>query len=177
MLGKIKFSSDRLTNVCFFTLTLSCFFARLEMFENHFAPQVIRQLETCASDWARLAQSSFDADSRSLALLSVQQQTLSSLATWIEMVVLKSSLQGNIYTHTELEFVPDMTLTGDSQVRVTVHVYTQSRTNRFLLRSPSSWPGSSPTSREWPPGSGPWMRTPAPLPSRYHTCTLHVCRR
>ena len=54
---------------------------------------MIRQLETCASDWARLAQSSFDADSRSLALLSVQQQTLSSLATWVEMVVLKSSLQ------------------------------------------------------------------------------------
>ena len=80
--------------------------------------QVIRQLETCASDWARLAQSSFDADSRSLAMLSVQQQTLSSLATWIEMVVLKSSLQGNIYTHTELEFVPDMTLTGASQVTI-----------------------------------------------------------
>ena len=86
--------------------------------------QVIRQLETCASDWARLAQSSFDTDSRSLALLSVQQQTLSSLATWIEMVVLKSSLQGNIYTHTELEFVPDMTLTGISQVSIIVHVYT-----------------------------------------------------
>merc|ERR1712155_384692 len=34
---------------------------------------IIRQLETC------------DADSRSLALLSIQQQTLSSLATWIEM--------------------------------------------------------------------------------------------
>ena len=89
---------------------------------------MIRQLETCASDWARLAQSSFDADSRSLALLSVQQQTLSSLATWIEMVVLKSSLQGNIYTHTELEFVPDMTLTGDSQVSITVHVYTVQKT-------------------------------------------------
>ena len=74
---------------------------------------VIRQLETCAADWVKLGQASFDADSRSLALLSIQQQTLSSLATWIEMVVLKSSLQGNIYNETELEFVPDMTVCPD----------------------------------------------------------------
>ena len=56
-----------------------------------------------------IIRSSFDADSYSLAMLSIQQQTMSSLATWIEMVVLKSSMQGNIYDDTDLEFVPDLT--------------------------------------------------------------------
>jgi len=74
---------------------------------------VIKQLETCAGDWVRLAKSSFDADGRSLALLSLQQQTLSSLATWIEMVVLKSSLQGIIYADIDVEFVPDLTVCPD----------------------------------------------------------------
>ena len=55
--------------------------------------QVVRQLGDCSTSWSRLAESSFDADSASLALVVVQQQSLSSLATWLEMVCLKSPLQ------------------------------------------------------------------------------------
>jgi len=70
--------------------------------------KVVRQLNTCAASWVKLAESSFDADSSSLALLAVQQQAMANLATWIEMVCLKSPLQGNIYTDTEVEFSPSI---------------------------------------------------------------------
>ena len=43
-----------------------------------------------------------------MAHLGVQQQSLSALATWIEMVCLKSPLQGSIYTDTEVEFQPSL---------------------------------------------------------------------
>ena len=70
--------------------------------------KVVRQLAECAASWARLAETSFDCDSASLALLSLQQQCLASLATWVEMVCLKSNLQGNIYTDTEVQFQPSL---------------------------------------------------------------------
>ena len=70
--------------------------------------KVVKQLAECAASWARLAESSFDSDSASLALLSLQQQSLASLATWVEMVCLKSNLQGSIYTDTEVQFQPSL---------------------------------------------------------------------
>ena len=70
--------------------------------------KVIRQLQVSANKWVSLAQASFDADSQSQALLSLQQQTVSSLATWIDMVCLKSNLQGNTYHNTLLHFQPDL---------------------------------------------------------------------
>jgi len=70
--------------------------------------KVIQQLQACANKWVALAEASFDADSPSQALLSLQQESVSSLATWIDMVCLKSPLQGNIYAHTQLEFKPDL---------------------------------------------------------------------
>ena len=70
--------------------------------------KVIKQLQACASRWVKLAEASFDADSQSQALLSLQQQSVASLATWIDMVCLKSPLQGNIYAHTNLHFNPDL---------------------------------------------------------------------
>eukprot|EP00090_Calanus_glacialis_P010805 TRINITY_DN19273_c0_g1_i1.p1 TRINITY_DN19273_c0_g1~~TRINITY_DN19273_c0_g1_i1.p1 ORF type:complete len:960 (-),score=369.63 TRINITY_DN19273_c0_g1_i1:206-3085(-) len=70
--------------------------------------KVVRQLSSCAAGWVRLAETSFDADSSSLALLAVQQQVMASTATWIEMVCLKSPLQGSIYTDTEVEFSPSL---------------------------------------------------------------------
>jgi len=70
--------------------------------------KVVKQLTACAAGWVKLAESSFDADSSSLALLAVQQQVMASTATWIEMVCLKSPLQGSIYTDTEVEFSPSL---------------------------------------------------------------------
>ena len=70
--------------------------------------KVIKQLQDCANKWVKLAEASFDADSRSQALLSLQQQSVSSLATWIDMVCLKSNLQGNTYHNTLLHFQPDL---------------------------------------------------------------------
>jgi len=70
--------------------------------------KVVQQLNGCATAWIKLAEESFDADTASLALLSVQQQLMACTATWIEMVCLKSSLQGSIYTDIELEFSPSL---------------------------------------------------------------------
>ena len=70
--------------------------------------KVIKQLQACANKWVTLAEASFDADGPSQALLSLQQGVVSSLATWIDMVCLKSPLQGNIYAHTQLQFKPDL---------------------------------------------------------------------
>ena len=61
-------------------------------------------LRECGEGWARLAASSFDADAASLAQLALLQQAMVSLASWLEMVCLKSSLQGSLYAHTEIEF-------------------------------------------------------------------------
>ena len=58
--------------------------------------KVVRQLDSCSQQLARLYESSFDADTASLAQLSVLQQATASLAQWIEMVCLKSSLQVRI---------------------------------------------------------------------------------
>merc|ERR1719348_2356511 len=49
-------------------------------------------------------EASFDADSATLSLLTILQTGVASLATWLEMVCLKSNLQGSIYTDTEIEF-------------------------------------------------------------------------
>merc|ERR1719334_1242528 len=57
---------------------------------------------------ADIIKKSSSADTASLALLSVQQQLMACTATWIEMVCLKSSLQGSIYTDIELEFSPSL---------------------------------------------------------------------
>jgi len=70
--------------------------------------KVVRNLAECAANWAKLAESSFDADSASLAVLAVQQQGLASLGTWMEMVCLKSPMQGSIYTDTQVEFQPSL---------------------------------------------------------------------
>ena len=61
-------------------------------------------MRECGEGWARLAASSFDADAASLAQLALLQQAMVSLASWLEMVCLKSSLQGSLYAHTEIEF-------------------------------------------------------------------------
>ena len=61
-------------------------------------------LRECGEGWARLAASSFDADAASLAQLALLQQAMVSLASWLEMVCLKYSLQGSLYAHTEIEF-------------------------------------------------------------------------
>lgn len=70
--------------------------------------KVVKQLTDCAASWASLAQASFDADAATLAMVGVEQQAMASLATWVEMVCLKSSLQGTIYTDTEVEFEPSL---------------------------------------------------------------------
>ena len=61
-------------------------------------------LRECGEGWARLAASSFDADAASLAQLALLQQAMVSLASWLEMVCLKSSLQGSLSAHPEIEF-------------------------------------------------------------------------
>ena len=65
---------------------------------------MVADLRECGEGWARLAASSFDADAASLAQLALLQQAMVSLASWLEMVCLKSSLQGSLYAHTEIEF-------------------------------------------------------------------------
>ena len=70
--------------------------------------KVVKQLADCAASWAALAQGSFDADAATLAMVGVEQQAMASLATWVEMVCLKSTLQGTIYTDTEVEFEPSL---------------------------------------------------------------------
>lgn len=72
--------------------------------------KVVKELEGCSQKLARLYQSCFDADSSSLAQLSVLQQATASLSQWIEMVCLKSSLQGSMYLDTEIEFNPTLPL-------------------------------------------------------------------
>jgi len=65
-------------------------------------------LQECGEMWASLAESSFDADLSSLAEVRLMEKAVNSLAMWIEIVCLKSSLQGSMYADTEIEFVPDI---------------------------------------------------------------------
>ncbi|XP_023336904.1 integrator complex subunit 7 [Eurytemora carolleeae] len=67
--------------------------------------KVVKDLQTCAQAWTTLAESSFDADPASLSQLLVLQKMVSNLAMWIEIVCLKSSLQGSIYTDTMFKVV------------------------------------------------------------------------
>jgi hypothetical protein len=66
----------------------------------------VSDLRECGESWGRLAASSFDADAASLSQLALLQQAMLALASWLEMVCLKSSLQGSLYAHTEIEFRP-----------------------------------------------------------------------
>jgi len=68
----------------------------------------VQDLQKCAGMWADLAEFSFDADSASLSLIRVLEKAITSLASWIEIVCLKSSLQGSMYADTEIEFVPEL---------------------------------------------------------------------
>ena len=70
--------------------------------------KVVKDLQSCAQQWGILAESSFDADAASLSEILVLQKAISALAVWIEIVCLKSSLQGRMYADTEIEFTPDM---------------------------------------------------------------------
>jgi len=109
--------------------------------------KVVKQLNSCATAWVKLAESSFDADSSSLALLAVQQQVMSSTATWIEMVCLKSTLQGSIYTDTEVEFSPS--LPGNHQPTVELADYIsniQNVANCFLQLANNPSPLAKPIS-------------------------------
>ena len=72
--------------------------------------KVVKELEGCSQKLALLYESCFDADTASLAQLSVLQQATASLSQWIEMVCLKSSLQGSMYLDTEIEFNPTLPL-------------------------------------------------------------------
>eukprot|EP00092_Neocalanus_flemingeri_P013580 GFUD01014645.1.p1 GENE.GFUD01014645.1~~GFUD01014645.1.p1 ORF type:complete len:959 (-),score=367.80 GFUD01014645.1:93-2969(-) len=109
--------------------------------------KVVRQLGSCAANWVKLAETSFDADSSSLALLSVQQQVMSSLATWIEMVCLKSPLQGNIYTDTELEFSPSLPVSYQPTVELADFISNiQSVASSFLTLANNPSPLAKPIS-------------------------------
>jgi len=68
----------------------------------------VKELQECACDWGRLAEASFDADLSSLATIRILEKGMSNLATWIEMVCLKSSKQGTMFADTDIEFVPDL---------------------------------------------------------------------
>jgi len=68
----------------------------------------VKELQECAGEWGKLAEASFDADLASLAFIRILEKAMSNLATWIEMVCLKSSKQGTMYADTEIEFVPDL---------------------------------------------------------------------
>ena len=57
----------------------------------------MKELQECACDWGRLAEASFDADLSSLATIRILEKGMSNLATWIEMVCLKSSKQVSIF--------------------------------------------------------------------------------
>ena len=70
--------------------------------------KAVADLAACAAVWEALAESSFDADAASLSLVLVLKKLIGDLALWIEMVCLKSSLQGSMYADTEIEFVPDL---------------------------------------------------------------------
>ncbi len=65
---------------------------------------MVKDLQDCSDGWGQLAASSLDADAASLAQLAVLQEAMGSLARWLEMVCLKSSLQGSLYSNTEIEF-------------------------------------------------------------------------
>jgi len=68
----------------------------------------VKELQKCARDWGSLAEASFDADLASLALIRILEKAISNLAIWIEIVCLKSNLQGSMYADTEIEFVPEL---------------------------------------------------------------------
>jgi len=70
--------------------------------------KVVVDLGGCARAWENLAESSFDADAASLSLVLVIKKLIGSLALWVEVVCLKSTLQGSMYADTEIEFVPDL---------------------------------------------------------------------
>ena len=57
----------------------------------------MKELQECACDWGRLAEASFDADLSSLATIRILEKGMSNLATWIEMVCLKSSKQVSLF--------------------------------------------------------------------------------
>ena len=65
---------------------------------------MVADLRACGEGWARRAATSLAAAAASLAQLTLLQQAMVSLASWLEMVCLKSSLQGSLYAHTEIEF-------------------------------------------------------------------------
>ena len=56
--------------------------------------KVVVDLGGCARAWENLAESSFDADAASLSLVLVIKKLIGSLALWVEVVCLKSTLQG-----------------------------------------------------------------------------------
>jgi hypothetical protein len=70
--------------------------------------QAVSNFAEVARIYAELYQASFDADSDTLLQLQLLRQLNSCLSQWIEMVCLKSSLQGSIYQDQGVEFAPNL---------------------------------------------------------------------
>ncbi len=68
--------------------------------------QSVKDFGAVGEAFGQLYETSFDADPDTLAHLQLLQQLNSSFAQWIEMVCLKSSLQGDIYLDVEVDFGP-----------------------------------------------------------------------
>jgi integrator complex subunit 7 len=78
-------------------------------------------LRSCVADFSRvgslygtLYESSFDADPDTLCHIQVVQHMCLRLSQWIEMVCLKSSLQGSIFDEQEIEFNPPLSLVSNN---------------------------------------------------------------
>jgi len=66
--------------------------------------QCVKDFACVASMYGGLYETSFDADNGTLAHVQVLQHICSSVSQWIEMVCLKSSLQGSIFSDSSVEF-------------------------------------------------------------------------
>ena len=66
--------------------------------------QSVKEFENVGNCYAKLYESSFDADPETLLQLRILQTMNLNLSSWIEIVCLKSSLQGSIYNETDIEF-------------------------------------------------------------------------
>ena len=64
----------------------------------------VKEFQKVGNCYERLYETSFDADPETLFQLRILQTLSSNIGSWIEIVCLKSSLQGSIYNETDIEF-------------------------------------------------------------------------
>ena len=70
--------------------------------------QCVKDYATVGAMFGALYETSFDADNGTLAHLQVMQHLCQCVSQWIEVVCLKSSLQGNIFDDLDISFNPNL---------------------------------------------------------------------